>query len=428
MKKIITILIIILSLAMTVSLWLSGKSDISLTLKDNLRSLSQILALLGTVITAQTLILSAKISQLESWLDGLDKQLHLHRWLGSLGFIFLLNHPILLVIDSLPDLGLSVNYLFLSQILSYNLGVISLYLMIFGFVCMIFVKLPYQWWLKSHQALGLSFLVGSFHALIIGSDLATNIALRYWLWFWLVAGVLAAFYAQIWYKIFGKKYLYLISQVEILPKALRVKLKPVDLPLIFSPGQFVSAEFQLVGLPKESHPFSISSTSSDPELELTIKRLGDYTNLLAAAQVGDLVTVKGPFGKFGQLAGKNDLNQIWVAGGIGITPFMSLLRAEVVEPTPRVIQLHYIFRNQDQAIFLPELQQLAQQLPHVKIFLHETASEGHFKLKNLKSSVDWKTVVAIYCGPESMMRALSQEAINLQVNPSKIHFEEFSFI
>jgi len=428
MKKITLILIIGLSLLTTTVLWLLGKSDLNLVLDSGWRSASQILALLGTVITAQTLILSAKISKLEDWLDGLDKQLHLHRWLGSMGFIFLLHHPILLVVESLPDLALTANYLFISEIFSYSLGVISLYLMIFGFMCMVFVKLPYQWWLRSHQFLGLSFLFGSLHALVIGSDLAANLPLRLWLWAWLALGIMAGSYSQVWLKIYGRKLKYQISKVEVLPDTLRVKLKPLARPLKFLPGQFVFAEFSLAGLAKESHPFSISSAPSDPEIELTIKRLGDYTNILPAAQVGDLVVLKGPFGRFGQLTGKTDLNQVWVAGGIGITPFMSMLRAEVYESSGRAIQLHYIFKDQEKAIFLPELQELAEKLPDVKIVLHETSTEGRFKLAKITNILDWGTVTSIYCGPEPMMQSLSQEALALKVKSDRIHFEQFSFV
>ena len=106
---------------------------------------------------------------------------------------------------------------------------------------------------------------------------------------------------------------------------LSVALAPVRKPLSFTPGQFVFLALGGTG-GWERHPFSVSSAPSDPRLELTIKASGDYTReLYDQLQPGVPAKLAGPFGGFDYRQGGHD--QIWIAGGIGVTPFLSWIRS-----------------------------------------------------------------------------------------------------
>ena len=89
-------------------------------------------------------------------------------------------------------------------------------------------------------------------------------------------------------------------------------------------GQFAFVSFD----EKEgAHPFTITSAwTDDGRLSFVIKELGDYTKtLLAGLKIGDPVKVEGPYGQF--TFSSNKPRQIWIGGGIGITPFIARMKA-----------------------------------------------------------------------------------------------------
>ncbi|MFP3643396.1 FAD-binding oxidoreductase [Paraburkholderia sp. SIMBA_054] len=106
------------------------------------------------------------------------------------------------------------------------------------------------------------------------------------------------------------------------------------------------------------HPFTISSSwHGDGRLSFHIKGIGDYTsNLSQALKVGDLVTVGGPYGRFD--FGGNKPRQIWIAGGIGITPFVARMQARVRHPDKRSVDLFYS-TNAPDGEFIAKVRQLA---------------------------------------------------------------------
>jgi predicted ferric reductase len=100
------------------------------------------------------------------------------------------------------------------------------------------------------------------------------------------------------------------------------------------------------------HPFTLSSSwKNDATLTFYIKQLGDYTRTLShTLKVGDPVTVEGPYGRFDFAAHPGP--QIWIAGGIGITPFLSRLEAMAHDPqqSGQPISLFYSARASDHAL------------------------------------------------------------------------------
>jgi len=87
-------------------------------------------------------------------------------------------------------------------------------------------------------------------------------------------------------------------------------------------GQFVFVTFDAS---EGAHPFTISSAwTGDGHMQFLIKDLGDYTKVLPATlKVGDPVKIEGPYGRFNFSGTRR--RQIWVGGGIGVTPFVARL-------------------------------------------------------------------------------------------------------
>lgn len=150
---------------------------------------------------------------IEKILHGLDKAFYLHRVLGSLGFLFILHHPLLLAIQALPHTQSAMMYLLPGKMLSYNLGIFSLYIMLFSFIFIVFIKLPYHIWKLTHQLLGLAFLLGSIHALLITSDMSTFLPLRIWMGIFISIGIFSSFYSIFLYRYLGEQYIYVVKNI-----------------------------------------------------------------------------------------------------------------------------------------------------------------------------------------------------------------------
>lgn len=240
-----------------------------------------------------------------------------------------------------------------------------------------------------------------------------------------VVGVLAMFY-----PLFGMNRRtalpFEIEAVNALERANEVVLKPVAQMLDFNPGQFAFVEIQGKGW-NEPHPFTISSAPGDDRLRFTMKALGDWTRQVREdLKPGGEVMVRGPYGRLDALGAGT--NQIWVAGGIGLTPFLSMIRA--MEPgDPRKVHLAYAARSAEEALYLDELREHEKRLGNVKV-IPLFSEDGVFarvevmqeKLSDPLSSYDY-----FLCGPKPMLDGLTKDLKKQGVARENIHTEAFEF-
>lgn len=197
------------------------------------------------------------------------------------------------------------------------------------------------------------------------------------------------------------------------------------------PGQFVFASFDGLEGP---HPFTIASApgscgkTSDGRalLRLVIKPLGDYTRALhAVLQPGQAVRIEGPYGQFdGQ--GTSLRTQVWVAGGVGITPFLALLEARqkgLIKPENlQPAHLHYCTRNAAQDTLLARLHSLcASAQPAVTLKVHDAAQGQYLRPAHL---LEHGAALDIWlCGPAGLGQAIHQQA--RQQRGWRVHQEAF---
>ncbi|OHD38877.1 MAG: hypothetical protein A2015_06605 [Spirochaetes bacterium GWF1_31_7] len=92
-----------------------------------------------------------------------------------------------------------------------------------------------------------------------------------------------------------------------------------------NPGQFAFFRFKSKAVGFEEHPFTISSETQTIFMSITVKKSGDYTAQLSNIIVGDSLYFDGPYGVFSPI--DNGSNYVFIAGGIGITPFISILKS-----------------------------------------------------------------------------------------------------
>ena len=171
--------------------------------------------------------------------------------------------------------------------------------------------------------MGAMFAAGTFHFFFILKPFAMSDPAGIYSGLFCLAG----FVAYIWMLLpetMRPSYGYKIADIQATGDALALTLSPSGKPMRPKPGQFGVLRFTGAGK-AEPHPFSYSKIEKNGSLRVTIKALGDFTfGLNNAIEIGQDVRIQGPFGRF-QHTGKT--SEIWVAGGIGITPFFAWAHA-----------------------------------------------------------------------------------------------------
>lgn len=425
MPKILPNSIIFTLCILTTVLWILSKPSLGQIGEQPLRSASQLAALIGSVLLSLTLLMSTRIKIIERLYKGLDKVYQNHHLVGALSFILLISHPLLLALQSFKFPGSALQYLLPGSSFAYNLGIFSLYTMILGFIFLVFIKLPYHLWKISHQIMGLSVLFATLHSMLILSDISHYLPLRLWILIFMLIGIFSALYKIFFYDSLAPHLKYKVTKIERLLDILNLYLTPRDKPLRFHPGQFVYAKFKNKTVGNEPHPFSISSSPHDSLLRLSIKILGDYTLRLPYLVEGDTATLYGPYGTF---AGHHHGRSLWVGGGIGISPFLSMIPYEKDIKSYDHIDLIYLFRKPEEGVFLNEIKEVVKRTNHIQFIPWCSSEEGRCSIKVLKLSplLDYDSF--FLCGPKEMMADFSKQLTNEGVSKNKIHFENFDLL
>ncbi len=162
-------------------------------------------------------------------------------------------------------------------------------------------------------------------------------------------------------------------------------------------------------------------------MRLVIKPLGDYTRTLRRQlRTGQRVDIEGPYGHFdGQ--GSRTRAQVWVAGGVGVTPFLALLEArqsDAAQPGGALpVHMHYCTRDAARDPLLPRLQALcAQARPAVQLRVHSDADGQRLTPRDLEAVAG--PLEIWFCGPPGLGDALDAHARGTR--PWRLHRESFA--
>jgi predicted ferric reductase len=232
---------------------------------------------------------------------------------------------------------------------------------------------------------------------------------------------------------------YVVSRVvQESPNIRSIHFKPKrEKTFSYKPGQFLFFTAFSKGVAAEPHPFSISSSPSRrDEISITVKELGDFTASLGKVQPGDKAHLDGPYGIFSYLNYPLEREIIFITGGIGITPILSMLRYMAdVDPGRKVNLLWGVNTPQDM-IYREELEGLRTALPHfnftpVVAFDQTWQGEQGFidqeKIRRLAlADGEIRGKDFSLCGPPAMMDLLLSHLRALQIPKQNIHFERFA--
>lgn len=374
------------------------------------------------ILMTTSIFLSTRISQLEDWFGGLDRMYQVHKMAGVFAALLVLVHFFSIPKELAPGVDALTNPLTPSA----PFGMIALILLMISLGLALNRKIAYHRWRPAHKFMGLVYflIIGHFlsaPAIFFEKFSASGLLL-----------IVMAFIGTLsfTYSVFGMNkrtaILFRIKAINTIERATEVVLEPLSGGLTHRPGQFAFVEVQGKGW-SEPHPFTISSAPEEGNLRFTIKVLGDWTRKVREElTAGAEVMVRGPYGRFDmERAGKK---QIWLAGGIGLTPFLSAIRA--MQPDDdRNIHLVYAAREEADAIFLDELKERARTLGNVTI-IPLFSQQGNFArvdIMKTKLPDPLKSYDFFLCGPRPMIDGLMKDLKKEGVARSSIHTEAFEF-
>jgi predicted ferric reductase len=393
-------------------------------------------ALVGFTLLSMQFLLTARLPWIEAPF-GLYLVLRFHRAMALMIFALLCAHPVL--VASGESWHLLTRFHVHLYIWAGRITLLFLAALVATALLRNVMRIPYERWRRMHNAIALAILaLGFAHGLAAaGHDLNNDTELTIWAATPILAFAVWLYTHAVRPHLLARRTFRVQSVKLEAPRVWTVTLDaPIGRPFRFSPGQFQFVRFLDSKVPAEEHPFSIASSPSQAEsISLTIKACGDFTNLIDRIQVGDCATVQGPFGRFSHDFHSDQRDLVFIAGGVGITPFMSMLRAMRDRRETRRVTLIYACRELDGVLFAPELLAMEScQLPALKaiVVLSQppawwTGETGRIDAKRLDEWCGGLEDKSFYlCCPPQMNIQLVRDLRRRRVSPRRIHCDYFS--
>jgi len=217
------------------------------------------------------------------------------------------------------------------------------------------------------------------------------------------------------------------------------RLKPLNGKIFdYKAGQFGFVRFFGKAVSPEEHPFSFSSSPDNKAyISITIKELGDFTSKMKNIAAGTKVFLDGPYGNFSYTNYPDEKNTVLIAGGIGITPAISMVRFMGSRDKNKKVMLLWGIRSRDDLICLDEIEEIQKTMKNFKLIpiaSNDDSWEGE------KGFVDKEKIERLLkgngfllresgfyiCGPKLMLESVLKSLKQIGIQKRNVHFESFS--
>jgi predicted ferric reductase len=369
---------------------------------------------------------------------GEDVIYHFHRQISLIAVGLIVTHAVVLTAGR-PQMLAPLNMLQAPWSARFAIGsIVALIALVVAALWRVRLKISYEAWHLSHVILavvaiaaGIAHMVGSGVYLVDPWKRALWIGLTI---FWI--GLL--FYVRIVKPLFMLRRPYRVAEMRReRGDTSTLVMRPDGHPgFRFTPGQF--GWLTLWGTPFKitGHPFSFSSSAeaADGRVEMTIRNLGDFTSSIHKVSQGQRVYLDGPYGAF-TIGNPADMH-VLIAGGIGVTPMMSMIQTLADRGDRRPVTLLYGSRDWDSITFREELEALQARLNLTVVHVlanppvEWTGESGFLSAEVLRRHLPPPYARHEYfiCGPNVMMDAIEATLGALDVPLSKYHSERYSFV
>lgn len=195
------------------------------------------------------------------------------------------------------------------------------------------------------------------------------------------------------------------------------------------PGQYVNITVPRTDLHRS---YSFSSLPGATTATFLIRNIpgGLMSGYLAGATPGDRVTLTGPMGAFYLRAVERP--QLWLAGGTGLAPFLSMLEQLAQVGCDQPVTLYYAVTRGADLVELDRLRDLAAQIGNVTLVTILAAEDEDHDRKGFVTDhvtaddLNGGDVDVYLCGPPPMVEAVRSHFTRLGIQPANFHFEKFN--
>ncbi|MDR2187890.1 MAG: ferric reductase-like transmembrane domain-containing protein [Azonexus sp.] len=394
--------------------------------------------LLSIAMMSLAMLLATRPVWLEAPLGGMDRVYRTHKWAGILAGLFALAHWLIKESGSLVKTligtggrlpkGDFANWYNNLRHLAEDMGEWAFYAIIALIVLTLWQRFPYKPWRFIHRyAMPALYLVLAFHAALLSPP-------DYWQQ---PVGALVAVMLLVGVYGAGRSLLGSIGESrQATGEIVSVEQPGSGLTAVtcrlrhgwrgHRPGQFAFVTFDAG---EGAHPFTIASADrGDGSITFQIKALGDYTRQLATRlKPGQPVRIEGPYGCFDLARADRQAQQIWIAGGVGVTPFLAWLEALQADPAAApAAELHYCTRDRDSDPFAIRLEQLAAGLPNIRLVIHGDRQGQPLDAQGLmRQAQTAKRSEVWFCGPSGLAALLRQKLRDSGGRAVPFHQEAF---
>jgi len=392
------------------------------------------LGFIGLTMFALQFVFSGRFAKIAATF-GMDNVHHFHRKMGIIAFVFVLMHPITLILVNPEFLSYFDPRINAARAVALSFSTVFLILITVTSLWRLSFGLNYEKWRLVHGILALALIfIGTVHAIQVGHYLDT-----FWKKALLALLMGGSLYLLIHTRIVrpwkNRKKPYKVTNVhKERGDSWTLELKAQNHSgMSYETGQFVWLTINNSPFSMQQHPFTIVSSEMDNSLLFTAKSIGDFTASWKDIELGTKVFIEGPFGSF---TPKENRNLFLIMGGIGVTPAMSMLRTLKDKKDNRKITLIYANQNRKNITFREALEELKESL---NLKLIHILSDPEDDWSGETGAVDNKLITKYLpehpnefmyyiCGPEPMMDEAEIALRDLGIDWRHIYTERFNIV
>ena len=405
--------------------------------------LGQLLGAESILLLSIGLVLISTLPWVEVWFDGIDRAAIWHRRAAITGLVLLLPHVLL---SANPEGGTALGGP-LGAIGAIGMVALALWAILPRWRSVVPGPLRglvvaardapgvrdlrrifggYERWRSLHRTTGLFVAAGFLHGVLDGSPFDDAPLLR---WSYLaIGGIGLAFYVyrELLARFFLSLHDYQVDSVRRIDDGLvEITLAPIGRHVDFVPGQFAMVYIES----KDGwhrHPFTIASAPHEGVVRVTVKALGDYTSRLHdILEPGMPAVIGGPHGRFSHWKGTD--RQVWIAGGVGVAPFLSWLRSLDGHQLPQ--RVDFFYTSDGDAPFADEIRSIAAGHASLNAHLIDTSVDGRLTTERVLAATGGVSddLSVFMCGPQAMLRTFQAQLRTAGVAGRRIHREYFDW-
>ena len=435
----------------SISFWLS-LTDVERTLEPWAlrKSLLYYSGVVSMAMMSFGMVLSLRLRPLENLTDGLDRSYRLHKWVGIAGVVFALLHwfikvePKALIRQGWVSAQMFAtpagtgeffndpNPLEWLKDIAKSTGEWTIYVLVALALIALLRKVSYRSFFRSHRVMPLIYLALVFHSAVLFGKLGWASPIGIVMAVLMTAGSFAAVVALTGRIAASRRF-----EGNVVGHSTHSRDRVTEIDLQMGPdwpghiaGQFAFVTFdQREG----AHPFTLASNSTaDNKVRFYIKQLGDYTRTLdTSIRMGQKAIVEGPYGRLSFEPANT--RQIWIAGGVGVTPFISRLEhlsglavsASENSPAAHPVIDFYLCVKDDESDLVQRVKTLSG-LAHVTLHVISSSAGQIMNAERItQNHPDWRRAHVWFCGPGSMGTAIRKHLVREGLPTGQFHQELF---